>query len=98
MAGRPRIDVADLIGKKWQRLTLIKEVLPRPRKGDNGHVFKPTRCLFLCECGNLTKTDLASVESGRTKSCGCAKRSGKSPKYEYSSMVDDWLYKHKGIM
>ena len=95
--GLTRVDVEKYIGTKWGRLTIIKEVRPRIRKGEWGKgEYRPTRCQCKCDCGKKTSVDIASLFSGGTKSCGCAQFSGKgrSPKYEYSTMVDDWVYKH----
>ena len=35
---------------------------------------KPTRWLFLCDCGNITESIITNVTQGRTKSCGCLRK------------------------
>jgi hypothetical protein len=50
---------------KYNRLTIIREVEPiKP---------KERRVLVECECGKQFETNLYSLKSGNTKSCGCLK-------------------------
>lgn len=59
----------DLIGKKFNRLTIIGEapykVFPTGRK---------TQVEAICECGDVRIYVLASLKNGNTKSCGCYNR------------------------
>lgn len=54
----------DLIGKKYSRLTVLKEELKRASNG--GY-----RYLCLCECGRETVVRSDSLINGHVKSCGC---------------------------
>lgn len=58
--GRKKIYIT--IGKKYSRLTAIKELAPKGRR---------RMALFRCDCGNLTTTDISRAISGKIKSCGC---------------------------
>lgn len=57
----------DLIGKKFNKLTVIGESPPRGKKN-------LTRWLCKCDCGNTKTIDGRSLVSGNTKSCGCLKK------------------------
>lgn len=50
-----------LIGKKFNRLTVIDVII------DNGR----TRFVCKCDCGKITKPHACAVRSGQSKSCGC---------------------------
>jgi hypothetical protein len=52
----------NLIGHKYGKLTVIKEV---------EQIGKERRFKCLCDCGNTTTVLMASLRSGNTKSCGC---------------------------
>jgi hypothetical protein len=56
----------DLLGKKYNRLTIIGEapmkVFPSGRK---------RQVKAQCDCGNIKDYVLAALKSGKTKSCGC---------------------------
>lgn len=53
----------DLVGQKFNRLTVIKEV------GISGRGSILWECL--CDCGNIINVAASSLQSGNTKSCGC---------------------------
>jgi hypothetical protein len=60
-------DISKIIGIKFGKLTLIKEV---------NSSFKPSgqrkrMVLCKCDCGNENVIQLYSITSGNTKSCGC---------------------------
>lgn len=55
-----------LIGKKFERLTVVKEL---PRKVKYRRLF-----LCLCDCGITKEVMMTSLRSGDTKSCGCLKQ------------------------
>ena len=52
----------NLIGKTFNRLTVIKEA---PSKN------KKTYWICKCECGNIIEVRADQLKSGNTKSCGC---------------------------
>jgi len=52
----------DLVGKKFNRLTVIKK---------DGHIGKKLVWECLCDCGNITRVATSEIISGHTKSCGC---------------------------
>ena len=54
-------------GKKFGRLTIIKEGIPYV--SPNGDKVRRVECL--CECGNKTLSRLVALIDGSTKSCGC---------------------------
>lgn len=58
-------NVKDLAGKKFNRLTVIKDSGER-YKGSNGVLW-----LCECDCGNLTKVPGNALKKGVVKSCGC---------------------------
>lgn len=64
-----RIDVNDIVGKKFNRLTVLsfdhKKPHPNPTKG----YFYFYKCQ--CECGNITVVKRERLISLETKSCGC---------------------------
>ena len=57
----------DITGRKFGRLTAIKELLGDERVGDKKY------CTWLCQCdcGNQIKAPSTSLTRGRTNSCGC---------------------------
>lgn len=65
-----RIDIEKLIGKKFNYLTLIKEVEPHVTKG--GHIHR--KCLFICSCGLKKEIQMSGVFNGKVVSCGCFSR------------------------
>lgn len=54
------------VGKKYNLLT-ITEILPEK-------VNDKFYCLCRCDCGTVKRISLETVTSGKTKSCGCAKK------------------------
>ena len=64
-----RIDIKDLIGKKYGRLTVIEETTPNILPGG-------TQRLIACECdcGKRVIKRLSHVASGNSRSCGCYRR------------------------
>ena len=74
----------DLVGKKFGRLTVIKQV-PAP-----AHVKRQKQRWWLCQCdcGNTTIVETSRINNGYVKSCGClakemaAKRLKKYNRYE----------------
>jgi len=90
---RPSPGRADLIGKKFNRLTVISEA--DPPKEYKGHK-KKAYWLCRCDCGNEFVAFTANLRNGHTKSCGCYKKEillktfvthgltiGKKPTLEY---------------
>lgn len=57
------------IGEKFNRLTVLSEAPKRPGNSDR-------RISAQCECGTVKDYVLSEVRLGKTKSCGCLKRSG----------------------
>lgn len=57
----------DLIGKKFGRLTVIKDTGKRTK---DRHIFWQCSCV----CGNICEVDSSSLINGKTKSCGCLSR------------------------
>lgn len=58
------INVAEYIGKKYGKLTILSKA-PRKDKGNN------TRFYVECDCGNVTEVYYRHLRSGNNKSCGC---------------------------
>ena len=57
-------NLINLIGKKFNRLTVLERVLPNYINGN-------ARWKCLCDCGNIIVTDSQSLKTGNTQSCGC---------------------------
>lgn len=68
-----------LVGKRFKRLLVIKE-LPR-RPGD-----LQVRYLCQCDCGNTVETDAACLRGGKG-SCGCINRERRAQKKMRDLMV-----------
>jgi hypothetical protein len=60
-------DINEIIGVKYGRLTIIKEVEPHIQP--NGK--KRRKFLCLCDCGNEKYFLIENLKDGGTKSCGC---------------------------
>lgn len=58
----------DLTGKRFGRLTVIKEVEPENKRND------VTYWLCKCDCGNQKVVRMDQLRNGRTKSCGCLQK------------------------
>jgi predicted GIY-YIG superfamily endonuclease len=70
-----KINIEDIIGKKYGKLTIIQEVEPiikiSKRKKRGEIIVKHRRVKCLCECGNELVTIIYHLTRGKTKSCGC---------------------------
>jgi len=62
-----RLIIEDFVGKKFNQLTLLKEVDPHITKGFHIH----RKCLFICSCGIQKNIQISSVFNGKIQSCGC---------------------------
>lgn len=62
-----RIDVESLINRKFNKLTLLKEVSPHVTVSGNIH----RKATFKCDCGNVKDIQISSVINSITVSCGC---------------------------
>lgn len=64
-----RIDITEYIGKKFGRLTILKE-------GTSVKYGKTTmrKVLCKCDCGTEKEIDFNSVKGGKSTSCGCFNR------------------------
>jgi hypothetical protein len=60
-----RINVNELIGKRFNHFIVVKEVPPVVRN--------KTSIQVQCDCGKIMEYDVWRVVSGHTKSCGCQK-------------------------
>lgn len=63
-------NINNLIGKKFNNLTVLEEISFIDDKGRNK---KKLRCK--CDCGNTIDIAKANVINGHTKSCGCLRKS-----------------------
>lgn len=71
--GRPRTSLAeDLVGREFGWLKIMERANLRP-KDTHGY----WKCQ--CKCGNVIEVPSNSLKLGRTKSCGCLKRSSQIP-------------------
>ena len=62
--------VFSILGKKYNNLTIIREVQPKELRNKCGvEVIKMVECL--CDCGELCVMSATRIKIGRTKSCGC---------------------------
>lgn len=61
--------IKNLIGQKYGRLTIIKEV--KPYIWNNR---KYCKVLCKCDCGNYKEIRLDNLKSGSIKSCGCLRK------------------------
>lgn len=59
--------VKNLIGQKFERLTVIERVDDFISK--NGHHRAKWKCK--CDCGNICEVVGTNLTTGKTKSCGC---------------------------
>lgn len=61
-----RLDINNYLGKKFNRLTILKEVESvKYKKG----IMRKVLCE--CDCGNKKEIDLNSIKRGKSTSCGC---------------------------
>lgn len=83
----------DLLGKKFNRLTVIK-FIPQSERTARGYDW-----LCQCECGNTVKANAYKLKQGMQQSCGCLKEEMKprlgqiTRKYKYSNKRLYSLYK-----
>lgn len=61
-----KINLTELIGKKFGSLTLIKEIEPKKMSGQFRRFV-----LCQCDCGQNREINLKHLLNGHTKSCGC---------------------------
>ncbi len=78
---KPRYRTLDLLGKKFNRLTVIG----RDHKNKHGAIY--LKCM--CDCGNSTVVKGERIWTGETKSCGCYKK-------EVAQRVG-WAFKTHGL-
>ena len=57
----------NMIGKKFDKLTVIKEISPHVYP--SGETRRKFECL--CDCGNTTDITINNLRTGKTHSCGC---------------------------
>ncbi len=62
-----RLRAIDLIGKRYNRLTVIARATLNAANGD-------ARWICECDCGQQCVVDSYRLRKGRTKSCGCLRR------------------------
>lgn len=73
-----------MIGKKFNRLTVLEECIERDK-----HRRIVYKCL--CDCGNITYVKGTQLRSGAIKSCGCIKGvSRRGYKYNYPRLYNTW--------
>lgn len=77
--GRPRLN---LIGKEYDRLTVLEEVKPR-----NGQ--RRFKCKCNCEKGNIITASYSNLESGNTRSCGCLRKEKPHKGNKYVPLADN---------
>ena len=67
-----KYNLEEMVGNKWGRLTLVKEVEPKKYIDAKGRRRTRREALFKCDCGTPKTIDLLSVVAAlRIKSCGC---------------------------
>lgn len=76
----------NLIGEKFGRLTVVKQIKERNKFGGVQWECK-------CDCGNTTVVPTGRLQSGITKSCGCLKRdiiieTGRKNRIKYEYMQE----------
>lgn len=62
-----RISFINLIGKRYDRFVVVKEVEPHIQPSGQ----KKRRMLCRCDCGNYKEVRLCYLQNGHAKSCGC---------------------------
>lgn len=82
----------DIIGKKFGKLTVLKEEKRTPRYR-NG-ILRGHRIYYLCqcECGNQIVTQRDCLLRGNTKSCGCLKHIAPKEKFTTHGLTKTRLY------
>ena len=61
------IDLNDLIGKKYGKLTIIEAERKKNNKDKHNYIYAKVKC----DCGNIFETRLSALKNGTTSSCGC---------------------------
>lgn len=84
----------DLTGKRFGRLTVIKEVSPHYSK--SGVRMRMWECK--CDCGNNRILSTSNITNGNTKSCGCLKKELLLSKNTTHGMSKTKLYSVWGSM
>ena len=59
-----------LLGRKFGRLTVMKEIEPKYDK--NGRIYHQWKCK--CDCGNYINVTSNNLKGNHTRSCGCLQR------------------------
>lgn len=83
----------NLVGKKFNRLTVIK-FIPQNERTVRGYNW-----LCQCECGKMIKANASKLKSGMQQSCGCLKEEMKynignvNKKYKYTNKRLYGIYK-----
>lgn len=62
-------DLSEIIGKQFNRLTVLREGEPRYYRG-----IRIKRYQCRCSCGGENMATITALKSGSVKSCGCLKR------------------------
>jgi hypothetical protein len=62
-----RLDIQNMIGKKFTNLTILSEAEAHITKG--GHKRRAVICQ--CDCGKIIKSQISPIISKSVKSCGC---------------------------
>lgn len=83
----------DLTNKRFGRLIAIK--FAYSKKDSNGVPARYWVCK--CDCGNTLITRVASLRSGKTKSCGCRNRTKPSNNITHHKSETRLYYIYKGI-
>ncbi len=93
------INIEEYIGRKFNALTIIKEVEPRERINKQGHLVRIRRVECLCDCGKLHITDLYHLIKGMSISCGCFRinRMKANKKIIFGFGVNDYIGNIKDI-
>jgi len=81
---RKQANPPGIIGKKFNRLTIV--AYSQPKKRSDG--FLTTRVLCKCDCGKETTVSFTLVNKGEVRSCGCLQRES------IASNEDHANYKH----
>jgi hypothetical protein len=89
------LNKSNYINKKFNNLTILEFVdAPSNTKNKAAKYQNWVKCK--CDCGNIKITNLLSIQSNNTKSCGCRRhRSGKnSPYFEGYEEISGKFFSH----